>query len=179
MIEWISDIINSPKVDISLHRAISELVISKIKTPRFSIRAAKKRGILNFSNSYHYNVINTLGGLFINGYISLEDFFFDMNANTNISDATYVKRERKEVYEVFKNLRFLSTKKIKNYVNRSYELLQDLLLTTRRYKGLSFIENLKIINHNKRHKTKPEEIVELIKKRIKRGVGSYSQEMEV
>ena len=41
MIEWISDLINPPKVDISLHRAISELVITKIKTPRFSIRGQR------------------------------------------------------------------------------------------------------------------------------------------
>jgi hypothetical protein len=107
------------------------------------IRAAKNRGILNSSNSYYYNAINELGNLFINGEISLGDFLFDIKTNINITDATYVKREGRKTY---------GAKKIKNYVDGSYRLLQNLLLTTERYKGLSFIENLKIINHNKRYK---------------------------
>jgi hypothetical protein len=168
IIEQISDFLNPLKVDISLYTAISELVITKIKGPIFSIRAANKRGILNFSNSYYYNAINKVGNLFINGELSLDDFLFAITSNTSITDATYLRRRGKKIY---------GAKKIKNYVNKSYELLQDLLLTTRRYKGLSFIENLKIINHNKRHKTKPEEIVELIKKKIKKGIGSYSMEV--
>ena len=42
IIEQISDFLNPLKVDISLYRAISELVITKIKVPQLSIRAAKK-----------------------------------------------------------------------------------------------------------------------------------------
>jgi putative NIF3 family GTP cyclohydrolase 1 type 2 len=103
IIEQISDFLNPQKVDIPLYRAISELAITKIKGPVFSIRAAKKRGILNFSNSYYYNAINKVGNLFINGELSLEDFLFAIKSNTSITDATYVKREGKKIYGVFKN----------------------------------------------------------------------------
>ena len=80
----------------------------------------------------------------------------------SISDATYLKREGKRVY---------GTKKIHNYLNGYYEILKDLLLTLERYKCLNFITDLKIINHNKRHRTKPEEIVEMIKvRKVKKGI---------
>jgi len=45
IIEHISDFLNPLKVDISLYRAISELVITKIKVPQLSIRAAKSSKI--------------------------------------------------------------------------------------------------------------------------------------
>jgi len=67
-------------------------------------------------------VINKLGKLFIKGEISLGDFLFDIKSNVGIIDATYVKREGKKIYGV---------KKIKNQINRSYELLQDTLLKVR------------------------------------------------
>ena len=100
--------------------------------------------------------------------LSLKDFLFYINSNMNITDATYLRRKGKEIY---------GAKKIRNHVNRSYELSQDLLLTTKRYKGLSFIKDFKIINHNKRHKTKLDEIVELIKNEIKKRIGLYSMEV--
>ena len=102
-VERISDFLNPLEVDISLYRTIFKLIITKIKGPIFSIRAANKRGILNFSNSYFYNAINKLGNLFINGELSLEDFLFAITSNTSITDATYVKREGKKIYEIFKN----------------------------------------------------------------------------
>jgi hypothetical protein len=102
-IERISDFLNPLGVDISLYRAISELVITKIKGSQLSIRAAKKRGILNFSNSHYYNAINKLGNLFINGELSLEDFLFAITSNTSITDATYLRRRGKKIYGVFKN----------------------------------------------------------------------------
>ncbi|VUT24146.1 MAG: hypothetical protein MOIL_00352 [Candidatus Methanolliviera sp. GoM_oil] len=95
IIEQISDFLNPLKIDISLYTAIFELVITKIKGPIFSIKAAYKRGILNFFNSYYCNAINKLGNLFINGELSLEDLLFAMTSNTSITDATYVKREGK------------------------------------------------------------------------------------
>ncbi|VUT25320.1 MAG: hypothetical protein MOIL_00984 [Candidatus Methanolliviera sp. GoM_oil] len=95
IIEQISDFLNPLKVDISLYTAIFELAITKIKEPIFSIRAANKRGILNFSNSYYYNAINKLRNLSINGELSLDDFLFAIKSNTSITDATYVKREGK------------------------------------------------------------------------------------
>ncbi|VUT23615.1 MAG: hypothetical protein MOIL_00070 [Candidatus Methanolliviera sp. GoM_oil] len=94
-IERISDFLNPLKVDISLYTAIFELVIAKIKGPIFSIRAANKRGILNFSNAYYYNAVNKLGNLFINGELSLEDFLFVITSNTSITDATYLRRRGK------------------------------------------------------------------------------------
>jgi len=53
----------------------------------------KKRGILNFSNSYYYDAINKLGNLFINRELSLEYFLFAIKSNTSIIDAPCVKRE--------------------------------------------------------------------------------------
>jgi hypothetical protein len=103
VIERISDFLNPLKVDISLYMAILELIITKIKEPTFSIRAADKRGILNFSNSYCYNAINKLGKLFIKGELSLKDFLFDIKSNMSITDATYLKRKGKKIYGVFKN----------------------------------------------------------------------------
>jgi hypothetical protein len=99
IIKQISDFLNPLKVDISLYQAIFELVITKIKGPIFSIRAAKKRGILNFSNSYCYNAINKLGNLFINGELSLDDFLFAIKSNTSITDATYLRRRGKKIFE--------------------------------------------------------------------------------
>jgi len=111
--------------------------------------------MLNLSSSYHYNCINKLGNIFINGKISLQDFLVGVKSNMSIVDATYLKREGNGVY---------GAKKIHNYLNGYYEILQDLLLTVERYKGLNFITDLKIINHNKRHRTKPEEIEENFEK---------------
>ena len=41
--------------------------------------------------------------------------------------------------------------------------MQDVLFTTENCKGLSIITNFKIINHNKKHLTKPQEIVKAIR----------------
>jgi len=103
VIEHISDFLNPLEVDISLYTAILKLIITKIKEPTFSIRTANKRGILNSSNSYHYNVINKLGNLFIKGKISLKDLFFCIKSNTCITNTTYLKRRRKKIYGIFKN----------------------------------------------------------------------------
>ncbi len=122
-----------------------------------------KWGILNLSTSFHYDPIKELGKLFIKGVISLEDFFSYSSSNTKVCDATYLKREGKEGY---------GAKKIKSYIVGRYELLQDVLLTVERYKGLNFIVYFRIVNHNKRHLTKPQEIAKAIKTgKIKKGTG--------
>ncbi len=72
----------------------------------------------------------------------------------SISDATLLKRSGKKVY---------GTKKLKNHITKSYEVLQDLLIYVERFNGLNFITDFKIINHNKKHLTKPEEIAREIK----------------
>jgi hypothetical protein len=55
------------------------------------------------------------------------------SSNTKVCDATNLKREGKKVY---------GAKLIKNYVVGCYELLQDVLFTVERYKGLNFISDL-------------------------------------
>ena len=161
--EQILNFLKPLNINPQAHGSILELSTVKIENTSLSIRAAERLGMLNLSSSYHYDCINKLGNMFINKKISLQDFLYDIKANTSIVDGTYLKREGKGVY---------GAKNIKNYVNGIYELLQDLLLTVERYKGLNFITDFKIINHNKRHKTKPEEIVERIKcKKIKKGIG--------
>jgi hypothetical protein len=97
---------------------------------QLSIRAARKWGILNLSTSFHYDQIKERGKLYIKGVISLEDFLSYSLSNTKVCDATYLKRERKKGY---------GAKKIKSYIVGCYELLQDVLLTVERYKGVNFI----------------------------------------
>jgi hypothetical protein len=102
-----------------------------------------------------------LGNLFIKGLITLKDFLSFFSGDTKICDATYVKREGKKVY---------AAKQLKNYNIGCYELLQDVLFTVERYKGLNFIDDFRIVNHNKRHRTKPQEIRKAIKTgKIKKG----------
>jgi hypothetical protein len=119
----------------SLYKSLSELVTTKLEAPQLSIRAAKKWGILNLSTSFHYDQIKELGNLFITGAISLKDFLSYSSSNTKVCDATYLKREGKKVY---------GAKLIKNYVVGCYELLQDVLFTVERYKGLNFIDDFRI-----------------------------------
>ena len=150
----------------SLYKSLSELVTTKLEAPQLSIRAAKKWGILNLSTSFHYDQIKELGILFIKGEISLEDFLSYSSSSTKVGDATYLKMEGKKVY---------GAKPIKNYVVGCYELLQDVLFTVERYKGLNFIDDFRIVNHNKRHLTKPQEIRKAIKTgKIKKGIGLSS-----
>jgi hypothetical protein len=153
----------------SLHRSLSELVTAKLEAPHLSIRAAKKWGILDLSTSFHYDQLKELGELFIKGIISLQDFLSYSTSTTKVCDATYVKREGKKVY---------GAKTIKNYIVGSYELLQDVLFTVDRYKGLNFISDFRIINHNKRHLTKQKEIIKAIKVgKIKKGSGLSSMQV--
>jgi len=112
----------------AIFQSISELILTKIKAPNLSIKAAEKRGFFSLSSSFHYNQITALGELFIEGKISLNDFLPHATTNTRIMDATYLKREGKRVY---------GAKKIKNYINGSYEQLQDVLFTTENCKGLN------------------------------------------
>jgi len=159
----ISDFLSPLMINASVYRSVLELVTLKIKSPHLSIRAAERRGMLDRSSSYHCDCLNILGSMFIRKIISLQDFLANIKANTMITDATYIKREGKTVY---------GTKKIFNHVNGSYELLQDVLFTTNRIKGLNFIADFKIINHNSRHRTKPEEVAELMKSgKVKKGRG--------
>ncbi len=72
---------------------------------------------------------------------------------TIISDATFSKRTGKKIY---------GTKKLFNYVTKSHEILQDVLIFVERVNGLNFITDFKIINHNKKHLTKQEEIAKAI-----------------
>jgi len=145
----------------AMFQSISELVLAKIKAPNLSIKAAEKRRLLSLSSSFHYNQIIRLGDLFIESKISLNDFLPHTTTNTRIMDATYLKREGKRVY---------GAKKIKNYINGSYEQLQDVLFTTENRKDLNIITDFKIINHNKKHLTKPQEIVKAIREgKIRKG----------
>jgi hypothetical protein len=65
-----------------------------------------------------------------------------------------------------------------NYIVGCYELLQDVLFTVDRYKGLNFISDFRIINHNKRHLTKQKEIIKAIKVgKIKKGSGLSSMQV--
>ena len=160
------DFLNPLQTNTALYKSLSELVTAKLEAPQLSIRAAKKWGILNLSTSFHYDQIKELGKLYIKGVISLEDFLSYSSSNTKVCDATYLKREGKKVY---------GAKKIKNYIVGCYELLQDVLLTVERYKGLNFIVDFRIVNHNKRHLTKPQEIAKAIKTgKIKKGTGLSS-----
>lgn len=150
----------------SLYKSLSELVTAKLEAPQLSIRAAKKWGILDLSTSFYFDQIKELGELFIKGVISLKDFLSYSPSKTKVCDATYLKREGKKVY---------GAKMIKNYIVGCYELLQDVLFTVDRYKGLNFISDFRIINHNKRHLTKPKEIIKAIKTgKIKKGTGLSS-----
>jgi hypothetical protein len=148
------DFLNPLGVNTAVYRSLSELLIAKMEAPQLSIRAAKKWGILNLSSSFHYNQLEVLGNLFIRGFITLKDFLPFFSSDTKICDATYLKREGKKVY---------ATKRLRNYNIGCYELLQDVLFTVERYKGVNFIYDFEIINHNKRHRTKPQEIMEAIK----------------
>ncbi len=140
--------------DSCLYKSLSELMLAKLSMPYFSINNAQNRGMLNFSNSYHYESLKELGNLFITGKIKLSNFLFDYKKSMSISDATLLKRSGKKVY---------GTKKLKNHITKSYEVLQDLLIYVERFNGLNFITDFKIINHNKKHLTKPEEIAREIK----------------
>ncbi len=85
------------------------------------------------------------------------------SSKTKVCDATYLKREGKKID---------GAKVIKNYIVGGYELLQDVLFTVERYKGPNFITDFRIINHNKRHLTNPQEIAKAIKTgKIKKGTG--------
>ena len=162
----ILEFLNPLQTNTALYKSLSESVTAKLEAPQLSIRAAKKWGILNLSTSFHYDQIKELGKLFIKGVISLEDFLSYSSSNTKVCDATYLKREGKKVY---------GAKMIKNYVVGCYELLQDVLFTVERYKGLNFINDFRIVNHNKRHLTKPQEIRKAIKTgKIKKGIGLSS-----
>ena len=122
--------------------------------------------MLNLSSSQHCDCIARLGTFFIRKIITLQDFLRDIRSNSWIADATYIKREGKQVY---------AAKKLFNHVNGTYECLQDVLFTTQRIKGLNFITDFKIINHNARHRTKPEEVAEMIKSgKVKKGRGLSS-----
>jgi hypothetical protein len=44
----------------SLHRSRSELATANLEAPQLSIRAAKKRGILDLSTSFHYDQLKKL-----------------------------------------------------------------------------------------------------------------------
>jgi hypothetical protein len=144
-----------------VYRSISELVMAKMEEPNLSIRAAKEWGLLDLSTTTHYDQIQVLGKLFIKGLISLKDFLSFISSDTKIYDGTYLKREGKKVY---------GAKRLRNYNKGCYELLQDVLFGVERYEGLSFIHDFKIINHNKRHRTKPQEIIKAIETgKIKKG----------
>ncbi len=129
-------------------------MLAKLSMPSYTINNAQNRGMLNFSNSYHYESIKELGNLFLSRKIKLSSFLFDYKTFIGISDATLLKRSGKKVY---------GTKKLVNHVTKGYEVLQDLLIYVERFNGLNFITDFKIINHNKKHLTKPEEIAREIK----------------
>jgi hypothetical protein len=157
----VSDIVNGLNGYQRVYRAIIEIIPVKIGMPSLSIRAAQKRGFLNFSNSYYYTAINELGNIVIKEKISLEEFLPDITTNVKIADATLHKRAGKKVY---------GAKKLKNYVLGGYGLYQDILFTTERFEGMDYIIDFKVINHNKRHLTKPKEIEKAIKSgKIKAG----------
>jgi hypothetical protein len=144
-----------------VYRSIFELVMAKMEEPKLSIRAAKECGLLDLSITNHYDQIQVLGELFIKGSTSLEDFLTSISSDTKIYDRTYLKREGKKVY---------GAKRLRNYNRGSYELSQDVLFGVERYEGVSFIHDFEIINHNKRHRTKPQEIIKAIETgKIKKG----------
>lgn len=149
--------------DRALFMCVLELVIVMLKAPHLSIKGAFKRGYLHLSCSNHYEHLSELGEKFIKGKISLKDFLSNLCSNTNLSDATLMKRKGKRIY---------GAKKLRNYVSGAYEISQDILLTVKRCAGLNYISTFKIINHRKRHLTKPKELAKLIESdEIKKGTG--------
>ena len=147
--------------DRALFLSALELMIALLQAPHLSVKGASKRGYLRLSCSNHYGHLAEIGKKFIKGKISLKDFLLNLRPDTHISDATLVKRRGKRVY---------GAKKLKNYSSGAYEVSQDLLLTTDRCGGVNCISTFKIINHNKRHATKPQELAKLIRSgEIKRG----------
>lgn len=144
-----------------LFQSILELIVMTLKVPHLSINESNKLGILLLSCSNHYEHLSELGKMFINEKISLEDFLPNLRSNTNISDATLIKRKGKRVYGV---------KKLRNYVSGVHERLQDFLLTVKRFENRNYISTFKIINHNKRHLSKPKELGKMIETgEIRRG----------
>ena len=137
-----------------LFLSILELIVMTLKVPHLSINGANKLGILLLSCSNHYEHLAELGKMVINGEISLEDFLPNLQSNTNISDATLIKRKGKRIY---------GAKRLRNYVSGVHERLQDVLLTVKLYGGRNYISRFKIINHNKRHLSKPKELAKMIK----------------
>ncbi|HEY9245624.1 MAG TPA: hypothetical protein VIO11_02145, partial [Candidatus Methanoperedens sp.] len=105
-------------------------MIAKLILPSFTINNAQERGMFKLSNSYHYKSIKKLGYLFISGKVKLKSFIFNHKNAMNISDATLLARSGKKVY---------GAKKLMNYVTKSYEILQDLLITVERFNGLNYI----------------------------------------
>ena len=144
-----------------LFQSILELIVMTLKVPHLSINGADKLGFLLLSSSNHYEHLSELGTMFINGKISLEDFLPNLRSNTNISDATLIKRKGKRIY---------AAKMLRNYVSGVNERLQDVLLTVKRCGGRNYISLFKIVNHNKRHLSKPKELAKMIKTgKIRRG----------
>ncbi len=125
----ILDFLNPLGTNTAVYRGLPELLIAKMEAPQLSIRAAKKWGIRDLSSSFHYNQLKVLGTLFIMGLTTLKDFHPFFSSDTKICDATYLKREGKKVY---------ATKRLRNYNIGCYELLQDVLFTVERYKGVNF-----------------------------------------
>jgi hypothetical protein len=141
-----------------LFQSILELML---KVPHLSINGANKLGFLLLSRSNHYEHLSELGKMFINGKISLEDFLPNLRSNTNISDATLIKKKGKRIY---------AARMSRNYVSGVNERLNDVLLTVKRCGGRNYISLFKILNHNKRHLSKPKELAKMIKTgKIRRG----------
>ena len=90
------------------------MILTKIKAPNLSIKAAEKRGFLSLSSSFHYNQITALEELIIEGKISLNDFLPHTTTNTRIMDATYLKRKGKRVYGA-KKIKITSMGVMSNY----------------------------------------------------------------
>ena len=112
---------------------------------------------MNQSTSNCYDQIANVGKLVIDGKMSLEDFLINLEATMNISDGTLLKRTGKNIY---------AAKILKNYSNGCHGIYQDVLLYVKRYKGVNFINAFKIVNHKKRHPTKPNELVKAMKSGI-------------
>lgn len=144
----------SVKSNEPMFKSLLEMIVVTLMAPHLSINGAKKCGILNQSPSNCYDHIAKLGKLFISGKVTLEDFLKNLKADTNISDGTLSKRTGKNIY---------AAKKLKNHSKGNYGIYQDILLTVRRYKGINFITAFKIINHLKRHLSKPDELVKAMK----------------
>ena len=140
-----------------MFRSLLEMIIVTLAAPHLSITWAKKCEILNQSLSNCYDHIAKLGKLVIDGKVSLKDFLINLEATMNISDGTLLKRTGKNIY---------AAKILKNHSKGSYGMYQDVLLTVKRYKRINVITGFKIINHKKRHLTKPNELVKAMKKGI-------------